>query len=372
MKTRIVVNFSLMVWLLTACSVEITDVTPVSQQDLLVTPTPLAIWTPAPQPIGPISPIATPTSAKPLPWANLHLTGQLVFLNFGQTGQTLVKLDLVSGALTTIFQPPKGARLGEAAVSPDGTQIVMTYAPPPATGQTQSGYGGLYLMPTDGSNTPRPLLEKEEESFSTPVWSPDGQYIYYSHFFNGAGYNTLNYTVERVIYPDGQPEVLLENAFWPSLSPDGSKLAYLSFDPDTYTEMLKLADAAGTNPKLVMPADAFPIIDAHFFSPDGSRIIFSTPNKSAGVKPSWLEQLLGIQIASAHGLPSDWWRVSVRGGQSERLTQISGSGLYGDFALDGKHIAFIDLNGVYIMNSDGTQILQLLTTMAYGMLQWQP
>ena len=352
----------LLALLLSACSVEITEVTPVSSPNLLSTPTSASI------------------AATPLPWADLDLTGQLLFFNYeGDMQQSLVKLDLASGSLTTLFQPPSVARLSDAAVSPDGTQIVMIYAPP-APDQQRPGATGLYLMPAEcaslpegcGSQAPSLLRQNAQEWFISPIWSPDGKYIYYAHFVQRDDLSVSDYTIERMAFPDGQSEVVLENALWPSLSPDGSKLAYLSFDPANFNQMLKVAETNGANPRLLIPADTFTVIDDHFFSPDSKTIVFSAPTEFTAAEPSWLEQLLGVQTASAHSFPSDWWRVSVTGGPPERLTQISSIGLYGAFAPDDKHIAFIDLDGVYVMNPDGSEILQLLDITATGMLQWQP
>jgi len=62
----------------------------------------------------------------------------------------------------------------------------------------------------------------------------------------------------------------------------------------------------------------------------------------------------------------------VAGGRPERLTKLYSTGLNGAFAPDRKHIAFIDLTGVFVMNPDGTQISQLLDVIASGTLTWLP
>jgi Tol biopolymer transport system component len=97
-------------------------------------------------------------SAAAPPWADLGLTGRLYYLAFMNERQTLLRLDLVTGRQEVIFSPPDNGWLTDMAVSPDGSQIVLAYSPPPPGAGGQFGFTDLYLMPADGSQEPRPLL----------------------------------------------------------------------------------------------------------------------------------------------------------------------------------------------------------------------
>ncbi|MGH2524551.1 MAG: TolB family protein, partial [Anaerolineales bacterium] len=196
---------------LVACSIQISDVTPA--------PAPTSTSPPS----TPQAPTQTQTSTPPS-WAHLQLTGRLLFTH-GRLG--IEQLDLATGALTNVFVPPAQGWLTAASVSPDGRQIVVAYAPPPPAGKVQLGYTDLYLMPTDGSAALTPLLQRTEaqESFFNPSWSPDGQYVYYAHFVIPTigvtpeatpEFQPPRYTIERAPYPAGQPQVLVENAYWPT------------------------------------------------------------------------------------------------------------------------------------------------------------
>jgi len=278
-------------------------------------------------------------------------------------------LDLTTGVERKIFQPPDGAWLTAASISPDGNNVVMSYAPSPPQGQIQLGYTGLYIMPADGSSAPLPLLERADaqESYFTPAWSPDGQYLYFAHFLpvrDPNASNSFKYTVERIQYPGGQPEPLIENAIWPRLSPDGKTLAYLSFDPVTFSNDLYVADPDGKNSRPALQPGTFVAVDAHMFSPDSSSIIFSAvgegpsaPTMTPAPALSWADRLQGVQSVeaaeSAHNVPSDWWQVSLNDGTDlVRLTKIYDTGMFGNFSPDGKHIAFLAATGLYVMNPD--------------------
>ncbi len=194
--------------------------------------------------------------------------------------------------------------------------IVMAYAPPKDP-SLQSVNTDLYVMPADGSAPPQALLQRADakEDFFNPVWSADGHYVYYSHLIpdstSSRKYTNFKYDLERVAYPNGQPQILIDDAFWPRLSPDGTHLAYVSFVPATNSNDLYLANVDGSNAKLVMPAGSFFAVDAPVFSVDGQMLLFSAVGDAQPPAASWLDQLLGVQVAEAHNVPSDWWRVSI-------------------------------------------------------------
>ena len=149
-------------------------------------------------------------------------------------------------------------------------------------------------------------------------------------------------------------------------------LAYVSFVPATNSNDLYLANADGSNAKLVMPAGSFFAVDAPVFSADGQTLLFSAVGDVQPPAASWLDQFLGVQVAEAHTVPSDWWRVSIDGGQPERLTRINDTGLYGDSSPDGQHVAFVSVTGVYVMNTDGSNLVQLVKDAVGGTVSWTP
>jgi Tol biopolymer transport system component len=316
-----------------------------------------------------------PTGAvSALPWASLKLSGRLLLIGPKNDAFNLVFLDLASGDTTLVYHTLPNTLLASALVSPDGKQILLTYAPPPSD-TSKTTYTSLYLLPIDGSGDPQPIFKTPalDEAFFNPDWSPDGKVIYASHFIRGQGDqdNSGEFTIDRVTL-DGHAQTILKNAQWPSISPDGSKIAYLSVNPDNTQNELNLADITGENPAPLLSPGSYPAVDDHFYTLDGKTIIFSAVNNSPSPTPTMLERILGIHVVSAHNIPSDWYAVSLASGAVTRLTRMNDTGMYAALSPDGKHVAFISQTGLYVMNVDGTELTQLSSLIATGSIDWIP
>ncbi len=326
-----------------------------------------------------------PTFNIPVTWDGLNLTGELIFTSAGQSGNAaytrIQALDLASGQGTTIFEAPQNAFIYFASVSPDGKQLIMAYSPPP--GIDLSAHQELYSLPLDGSKPPQLLFmpsTKDDEYFQ-PEWSADGKYLYFSH----VNFQTPPvmpkqhypiYEVFRMAYPDGQPEKLADQAYWPRLSEDLSHLAYVSLNPLDGKNNLFVANADGSNPQNVsLLSQGIPdIVDAPIFSPDGQSILFSAVVPAQASVPTWFEQLLGITVASAHTVPSDWWSIPLSGGTPKQLTHINAVGLFGSISPDKQYIASYSGGGIFVMKPDGTESTMLISDVGGqpGTVSWIP
>lgn len=297
------------------------------------------------------------------------LAGNLVF-SMGRHG--IGKYDFASGELTTLFVPPQSASVSSVAVSPSEDWIVMAYAPPPPEGEFNFGYTDLYFMPADASTGPIPLVERTEEGelFSFPTWSPDEQYVYYGHVTSDPDTGNYGVRIERIAFPEGQPELIVEGAYWPRLSSDGQKLAYLAYGGGS--DGLVVANADGSNPMQPIPSGYFVTVDAPTFSSDGQTLAFSAVSMSAMKPTSLLGSLLGVKVASAHSVPSDLYQIPVEGGTPSALTTIGALGLYPSYAPDDRYIAYLCSLGIYLMESNGANPQQLIPYATYGSLQWIP
>jgi Tol biopolymer transport system component len=82
---------------------------------------------------------------------------------------------------------------------------------------------------------------------------------------------------------------------------------------------------------------------------------------------------MGIQVARAHSIPSDWWSVPVTGGVPTRLTQIQTINLFASVSPDKKHIASVNGEGIFVMDLEGSNLTRLLFDPGVsGTVSWIP
>ena len=324
----------------------------------------------------------------PVTWSDLKLTGKLVYIGQEDTPDrifmTIQSLDLQTGQLSTIFRAPDQAWIYALTFSPDYKQLIMSYASP--TDKAGLGVPALYTMPADGSQPPKLLFAppSKDDQYFQPFWaSVSGKdYVYYAHAISQgpskAGTQNLSLELYRMALPNGQPEKLARNAFWPTVSANGSRLVYVAIDENLGTNKLVSADPDGSNAhEVAATGDWVPhYIDAPHFLPDDKTILFSAVSisQSMASKPSWLDALLGVTVASAHNVPSDWWSVSADGGPVTQLTHLQTTALFASLLPDQQHIASYSGGGLFVMNLDGSgvQMLDKDTGGIPSSLQWIP
>ncbi len=116
------------------------------------------------------------------------------------------------------------------AWSPDGSQIVFTSA--------RTGNNEILIMNADGTyqtrlTTAMKTGELYYSSDHTPAWSPDGRYIVFVSTRDGDGpHADASFRHLYVMRADGTEQIRLTSRktddAWPSWSPDGLRIAYVS------------------------------------------------------------------------------------------------------------------------------------------------
>jgi Tol biopolymer transport system component/mono/diheme cytochrome c family protein len=292
------------------------------------------------------------------------------------------------GALQSLTNLQGGAYAQYPTISPDGGTIAfVTITPAPITATLPLPTSTLYVIGADGTGL-RAIWSPPEGLLGMPTWSADGQALTLATngvrlSQGGAAQPTArDLQIIRVDLATGAKQSLLNDALDPSISRDGTQLAYLKLSEDGYTMSLQVAAPDGGGSREVLAGQEFQGFYAPRFSPDGKQIVVAaiggpqTDQQGQPIKasaPSALDRLLGLfepPTAEAHGLPWDLWVINVDGSGLRRLTSFYEDLPMAVFAPDGKQIAVMGLGGIYLMDADGSRLRRIDQVGDHGGLDW--
>lgn len=302
--------------------------------------------------------------------AALGLEGRMIYTQ-GPDG--LWEIDLDSGKSMQLWEMDEGAFVSGVAVSPDGLDLVLAYAPPTDSPIPRAD---IYLANADGSD-PQPLLQHRtlHEAFNSPTWSPNGQWVYFTRsdvlIDDEQGTSEPVVNIERVPAGGGAPELVVKDAEQPNFSADGSRLAYLRFDLETFTRSLWVANADGSEAMEVLPDSMFTDLASPRLSPDGETIVFAGSgirSVGAAAPRSLWDRLLGIQSAYAHGLPWDFYSMPAKGGELDKITDWATDGPAAAWSPLGDHLALMHIGGLFV--TGGEEPSRLAETPSHGGIDW--
>lgn len=159
---------------------------------------------------------ATPVSEPPAPALPAALVGKILFQSTraGNAGPWVMAADGSGVGLLTAAWPYEVAS-GREALSPDGKSLVYV--------STFDGQPAVLVRPVQGGQG-RPVAVFPQGQATSPVWSPQGDYI----AFVGWSVGGVQIWLTR---PNGTGTRALTQASWgsashPTFSPDGTRLAY--------------------------------------------------------------------------------------------------------------------------------------------------
>ncbi|MEO7910703.1 MAG: c-type cytochrome [Roseiflexaceae bacterium] len=286
----------------------------------------------------------------------------------------------------TIFQD--GAYAEYPTIAPDGSTIAfVAIFPAPITATLPLPSSTLYVMQADGTNL-REIWKPEQGLLGMPTWSADGMSLYIAA--NGvqlpqnstAQPTARELQIVRIDIATGTKQPLLNDALDPSISRDGTQLAYLKLSEDGYTMSLHVAAPDGSDSRELIAGKDFQGFYAPRFSPNGKQIIVAAiggpatdaqgyPAKASA--PSSLDRLLGLfepPTAEAHGLPWDLWVINSDRSGLRRLTSFYEDLPMATFSPDGQQIAVMGLGGIYLMEVDGSRLRRIDPVGDHGGLDW--
>ncbi|HEU5305232.1 MAG TPA: protein kinase [Gemmatimonadales bacterium] len=251
------------------------------------------------------------------------------------------------------------------AWSPDGTRLV--YA------AEADGFKQLFVR-TLATGEERRLTNSQRDEIQ-PAWSPDGKRLAFvranavrgklepsdinAWYFEGGDIWTHDLA-------SGTETKLIDDAFGPAWSPEGSRLA---FDAQwAAPRRIWVSDARGRNPRQVTADSSDAVVHAGpRWSPDGSHLVFRRMEQTKwdiavvdpatlatarltndivpDLDPVWAPDGRHIYFASARGGGLNLWRMPVTSageaaGSAEQLTTGAGDDLQPAPSSDGRRTAF--------------------------------
>ena len=368
--------------LLQACAIQVSEVATTSPMGAFPTADVVATSPPGVPATGPTAtyPGTVPPASTIAPASNslsdLNLSGRLIY---SQGIGGLWQIDMQTGEQTQLWQLPERGYLSGVAATSNRDQLVLAYASPPPQGTPQLGATDIYLAAADLSSMEL-LIERtvQYESFSNPTVSPDDMWLYYAHstptFDTDGNITGASLGIERVSISGGEPEVIIPNGQQPSISVDGSRLVYLLFDIETYTQSLWSADSDGANASELVPGSIFFAMAGPHLSPDGSVVSFAASGEmdaAAANNPTlrdWLLSWLGAARVQAHGPPWEIWTVPATGGIPEQQTELLIDSPGTVWSPDGDFIALVHPGGILLIGEDEPRSLGM--SAGHGEIIW--
>jgi Tol biopolymer transport system component len=208
--------------------------------------------------------------------AAILVLGAGAWLAFGNSG-TLASRSAATGGAHQPFDAVTLTRLtttgtaGLAALSADGRYAAYVV--------TENRAASLWLRQVTTASNVQIVPPLADAVYDGVTFSPDGNYIYYTIYPPGQNLGSL-YQVP--VLGGGARKIIEDIDCAPSFSPDGKRFAFLRGVPETSTTHLMIAEAGGTNAKILASRKApldFGNQEAVAWSPDGKTIAAPGINK---------------------------------------------------------------------------------------------
>jgi Tol biopolymer transport system component len=311
----------------------------------------------------------------------------LIVVDGGAAPAALATVAADGGALERITKPPEGAE-GDSTpvVSPDGSTLAFVR-------KRSADSGDIFLCDLKGKGVRR--LTFDDHGIRGVAWTANGQDVVYGaglaggselwrvpayggspHMYTGSGRNASFPAIaaagNRLAYTDspsvtsiwraklggGEDDVDEQEVIrstgrdsWPSYSPDGKQIAYVS--DDSGTEEVWICDADGRNRRMVSHFNG-PRVRRPRWSPDGKTLLVSSDEQGQGlytvaadgkgparpvVRPaangSWSRDGKWVYFDNNAQI----WRIPPAGGSAEMVTKMRPTN-QGVESPDGKYVYF--------------------------------
>ena len=207
--------------------------------------------------------------------------------------------------------------------SPDGRFILTV-------GSEEKGREGFYQIDVKTGNFASILQFNKGDTVGAPVWSRDGKKIFciYKHPEQKIArimmFDLASKEKKEIHRDNFQRYYMAGRPFFPQdlvLSPDGQFLAFNVREKETLASILKILPISGGEAKEVVRWKKRKIITTTDWTPDGKDLLFAESKFQSGYK-------------------FNFWRISVEGGEPQKLELSMDRVNILRIHPDGQHIAF--------------------------------
>ena len=215
----------------------------------------------------------------------------------------------------------------DPVISPDGSMIAYV--------RTQGGNSDIWVVDVEGGEPLRLTTDPAEDS--KPAWFPDGSALAYVSARDGGT------SIWRLPRLGGSPTQLVSGGWDPSVSPDGTRIAYATTGPSGLARIAVAPLDDPTHARLLTgDADGGFNHEDPAWSPDGREICYSATRGlwlvpatggparvltagKADVEPEWSADGRFVYFSSYRDGNAAIWRVRLSDRRDERLTPGTGS-----------------------------------------------
>jgi Tol biopolymer transport system component len=313
---------------------------------------------------------ATTVAPRELPIAGpvAGVPGRLLYAN----GTQFRLFDIASGEISTLATFPANLSADGPVVSPDGSLIAFAMYRPDSEAADATGGVDLMVMDADGSNQRVVLPHAQPNEWLTePAWAPDGGTLFFT-------FRSLEVAprIERVSIDGADRSVVVEQGHSPSVSADGTQIAFITEDQASGLDVIAVASTAGDDIRPLFAGGTYQLLAAPRFAPDGRTVAFAgvteIPGQASRAPSSDRLAWLRPRMALAHGIPWDIWVVGVDGSGRERLTDLQEDNPMAVWSPDGSHLAIKGELGFYLLELSSKKLVRMAQELAGDGLDWFP
>ena len=274
------------------------------------------------------------------------------------------------------------------AWSSDGSKLLILRLHNWGSPVENASFGGsLHVLNSDGTETL--LVQRGVSPWMTGgSFTPDGSKVIYGANLRGEEWRPGIYVVDadggspRLLYAAGRmpaPDSFQIEVFLPTLSPDGSRIAYFEGLGGS-ANYLWVMNADGTDKHRIWGTEGVGHVFALEWSPDGARLAFEANSlyvvnadgsglaMVGGSDPHWSPD--GSRLAFCMCRPNDYpggrsGGIGVINADGSGPRQVALGGRDPVWLPDGSRIAYLVESSLYVADLDGTNV-RTLGTVEFG------